>query len=92
MFNSFIYIAGHSTTAINKSILAITAPVFIVIFSRIFLKEKISLRKVLGIAILYGGIFASLFLGEEIRLYHFFCIIVIVSGILLTTFEKKSGS
>lgn len=55
MFNSFIYIAGHSTTAINMSMIAITAPVFIVIFSRIFLKEKISLRKVLGIGIVFSG-------------------------------------
>lgn len=55
LFNTFIYIAGHSTSAINMSMIAITAPVFIVIFSRIFLKEKISFHKILGIVIVFSG-------------------------------------
>jgi drug/metabolite transporter (DMT)-like permease len=55
LFNTFIYIAGHSTTAINMSMIAITAPVFIVILSRIFLKESISFHKIMGIVIVFSG-------------------------------------
>lgn len=55
LFNTFIYLAGHSTSAINMSMIAITAPVFIVVFSRIFLKDKISIRQILGIFIVFIG-------------------------------------
>jgi len=36
IFNTLIYFAGHTTTAINLSLISITFPVFIVILSRIF--------------------------------------------------------
>jgi len=56
LFNTLIYIAGHSTEAINLSLIAITTPVFIIIFSRIFYKEKISLLSISGITLTLSGV------------------------------------
>jgi len=56
LFNTLIYIAGHSTEAINLSLIAITTPVFILIFSRIFFKEKIHFLNITGIALTLSGI------------------------------------
>ncbi len=56
LFNTLVYIAGHSTDAINLSLIAITTPVFIIIFSRIFYKEKISLISISGIALTLSGV------------------------------------
>lgn len=56
LFNTLIYIAGHSTEAINLSLIAITAPVFIIIFNRIFFKEKIHFLNIAGIALTLAGV------------------------------------
>jgi drug/metabolite transporter (DMT)-like permease len=43
MFNTFVYIAGHYSTAINMALLGTcSSPVMSVIFARIFLKERIT--------------------------------------------------
>jgi drug/metabolite transporter (DMT)-like permease len=44
IFNTLIYFAGHTTTAINLSLISITFPVFIVILSRIFFRESITVN------------------------------------------------
>ncbi|HNX22414.1 MAG TPA: DMT family transporter [Spirochaetota bacterium] len=56
LFNTLVYIAGHSTEAINLSLIAITTPVFIIIFSWIFFKEKIHFLNFTGIAVTLSGI------------------------------------
>lgn len=56
VFNTLIYLAGHTTTAINLSLISITFPIFIIIFSRIFLKEKITLNKAIGIVLVVFGV------------------------------------
>jgi len=56
LFNTLIYIAGHSTEAINLSLIAITAPVFIIIFNRIFFKEKIHFLNIAGITLTLAGV------------------------------------
>lgn len=55
-FNTLIYIAGHTTTATNLSLIAITFPIFILILSRIVFKEAITSRKVLGIMLVTIGV------------------------------------
>jgi len=54
--NTLIYLAGHTTTAINLSLIAITFPVFIVILSKIFFKEKITILKGVGIILVLTGV------------------------------------
>lgn len=56
IFNALVYIAGHTTEAINLSLIAITTPVFIIVFNRIILKEKIHFINILGITLTLSGI------------------------------------
>jgi len=56
IFNTLIYLAGHTTTAINLSLISITFPVFIVILSRIFFCELITANKGVGIIIVATGV------------------------------------
>ncbi len=56
LFNTLIYIAGHSTTAINLSLIAISTPVFIILISHFLLKEKTSIAGWLGVAVTITGV------------------------------------
>ena len=56
LFNTLVYIAGHSTEAINLSLIAITSPVFIIILSLIFYNEKINFLNTLGIVLTLSGV------------------------------------
>jgi len=57
LFNTFIYVAGRYSTAINLAILGTTvAPVLVVVFAWAFLKEKLSFNQLGGMAICIGGI------------------------------------
>ncbi len=55
-FNTLIYLAGHTTTALNLSLISITFPVFIVILSRLFFGEKITINKGIGILLVATGV------------------------------------
>ena len=55
-FNTLIYLAGHTTTALNLSLISITFPVFIVILSRLFFGEQITINKGLGIILVATGV------------------------------------
>ena len=55
-FNTFIYIAGHTTTAMNLSLIAITFPIFIMIFSRILYQESLSVKKGIGVFLVLAGV------------------------------------
>ena len=56
IFNTLIYVAGHTTTAVNLSLISITFPVFIVILSRLFFGESITLNKGVGIVLVLTGV------------------------------------
>ncbi len=56
IFNTLIYFAGHTTTAINLSLISITFPIFIVILSRVFFGELITVRKGIGIILVAAGV------------------------------------
>lgn len=56
VFNTLIYIAGHSTTAINLALIAISFPVFVILLLRIFYREKIGLVRAGGILTVIGGV------------------------------------
>lgn len=55
-FNTFIYVAGHTTSAMNLSLIAITFPIFIMILSRILFHEALSLKKGGGILLVLTGV------------------------------------
>ena len=55
-FNTLIYYAGHTTTAMNLSLIAISFPIFILIFSRILYKELLTVKKGIGIVFVLTGV------------------------------------
>lgn len=57
LFNTFIYVAGHFSSATNLAIIGTTvAPIFVLMFSFLFLKEKVSVYQVIGMLVCIAGI------------------------------------
>ena len=67
-FNSFYYIAAHDTIAINLGLVQGTMPAFIIIISRIWLKEKINIPQLIGVIITF---FSVLLVVSSGNLYAF---------------------
>jgi drug/metabolite transporter (DMT)-like permease len=66
VFNTLIYIAGHTTQAMNLALIATSSPIFIVLMSRLFYGELISLRRATGIMIVVFG-FVLLITGGSLQ-------------------------
>jgi drug/metabolite transporter (DMT)-like permease len=72
MFNTFVYIAGHYSTAINMALLGTcSSPVMSVILARIFLKERISFLRIAGMSLCIIGILLLLSKGNFETLLNF---------------------
>jgi drug/metabolite transporter (DMT)-like permease len=72
LFNTFIYVGGHYSTAINLALIGTTSsPVFSFILSAIFLKEYIPPRRITGLLICLAGILVLLSKGSWQTLMHF---------------------
>ena len=72
IFNTFIYIAGHYTSAINLALIGTTsAPVFATFLAAIFLKEKVDAFRISGIVICIAGILFLLARGDLRNLQQF---------------------
>lgn len=56
IFNTLVYYAGQTTTAINLSLISITCPLFIVVLSRLIFKELITRYKTIGIILVGMGV------------------------------------
>lgn len=71
LFNTFIYVGGHYTSAINLALIGTTSsPIMSIILARIFLKEKIGPFKIAGILICITGILFLLTKGKFSNLLH----------------------
>ena len=58
LFNTFVYIGAHYTSAINLALIGTTSsPIMSIIFARIFLKEKIGWMKLAGLILCVTGVF-----------------------------------
>ena len=64
LFNTLIYIASHSTTAINLSLIAITFPAFIILLSRILYHELLTVNKAIGVFLVTLGIITLMTKGD----------------------------
>ena len=64
LFNVLFYVAAQTTTALNLSLISISFPVFIIIFSRIFFMERVSIKRIIGIILVISGIIVLLFKGS----------------------------
>jgi drug/metabolite transporter (DMT)-like permease len=58
LFNTLVYVSARTTDAVNMALFASTTPVFVVILARIFLKERISLLRWIGLAVAIAGMLA----------------------------------
>lgn len=74
LYNTFLYVAGHYTPAINLALIATTtSPIMAIILAAVFLKEKISLLRLAGLITCITGILLLLSRGSLERLlgFHF---------------------
>jgi drug/metabolite transporter (DMT)-like permease len=72
LFNTFVYIGAHYTSAINLALIGTTSsPIMSVLFARIFLKEKISRLKALGMILCVIGVLILLSKGDFNKLVNF---------------------
>lgn len=72
IFNTFIYLAGHYTKAINLALIGTTgAPIIATILAAIFLKEILTFFRVIGMIICIVGILVLLSQGSWERLSNF---------------------
>ncbi|MFT3702795.1 MAG: DMT family transporter [Agriterribacter sp.] len=72
LFNMFVYIGGHYTTAINLALIGTTSsPIIAVVLARIFLKEEISWQKIVGMFICLLGVIFLISKGDINNLLHF---------------------
>lgn len=55
LFNTLVYISARTTDTVNMALFATTTPIFVVILARIFLGEKISLFRAIGLIIAISG-------------------------------------
>ena len=70
IFNTLIYFAGHKTTAMNLSLIAITFPIFIIILSRILYKELLTVKKGIGITLVLIGVLFLITKGDMATLLN----------------------
>ncbi|MDX2480480.1 MAG: DMT family transporter [Desulfuromusa sp.] len=64
VFNTLIYIAGHTTSALNLSLISITFPIFIILLMRIFYRELITVKKRIGVSLVAAGVVVLITQGD----------------------------
>ncbi|TDO28109.1 DMT family transporter [Sediminibacterium goheungense] len=72
LFNTFVYVAGHYTSAINMALIGTTSsPIFATVMAIIFLKERLNIFRITGILICIAGIILLLSQGSWEKLASF---------------------
>lgn len=72
LFNTFVYIAGHHTTAINMALIGTTSsPIFATAMAAVFLKERLGFFRIIGMLICISGIVLLISKGSWDVLKHF---------------------
>lgn len=56
LFNTLVYIAGHTSSALNMSLIATTSPLFVVVLGRVLFGEPITPRRILGLGTATFGV------------------------------------
>lgn len=72
LFNTFVYVGGKYSSATNLALIGTTAaPVFVLLISAIFLKQKISVNQIIGTILCIAGIVILISKGTLSGLGHF---------------------
>jgi drug/metabolite transporter (DMT)-like permease len=61
---SIPFLAGETTTVTNMGIIYTSSPIFIILISSIFFKEKINFIKIIGLVSCLTGVFAIIIKGN----------------------------
>ncbi len=69
--NAFFYKAGSTTSSINMVLFVPSAPILIMVLSRIYCGEAITARRMLGLGIILVGLFSLISRGEWENLLNF---------------------
>jgi drug/metabolite transporter (DMT)-like permease len=65
LFNTFVYIGAHYTTAINLALIGTTSsPIMSILFARIFLREPVGWMKLIGLIFCVIGVLFLLSAGQ----------------------------
>ena len=71
LFNTFVYVGAHYTSAINLALIGTTSsPIMSVLFARLFLKEKVGWMKFAGMVVCIIGVLFLLSKGNFRNLVH----------------------
>ena len=68
---AFPFLAGKTTTITNMGIIYTSSPIFIILISSIFFKEKINFLKIIGLISCLIGVFTIIIKGELSLLINF---------------------
>ncbi|MDE5878746.1 MAG: DMT family transporter [Desulfovibrio sp.] len=68
LMNTLIYKAGQTTTSLNMALLVPTAPIVILVFSRLLYGEPITARRLAGVLLVLGGVCLLVSRGDLSRL------------------------
>jgi drug/metabolite transporter (DMT)-like permease len=74
LFNTFVYYAGHHSPAINLALIGTTSsPVFSIVLAAIFLRERITPLRIIGLLLCISGIIYLIAQGswEKLKAFHF---------------------
>ena len=67
---AFPFLAGKTTTIINMGIIYSSSPIFIILISTIFFKEKINLIRICGVLICMAGVITIIIKGSIFLLFQ----------------------
>ena len=67
---AFPFLAGQTTTITNMGIIYTSSPIFIILISGLFFKEKINFLKIIGLLICLIGVFVIIIKGDLILLIN----------------------
>jgi drug/metabolite transporter (DMT)-like permease len=72
LFNTFVYVGGRYSTATNLALIGTTAaPIFVLLISGLFLKQRISVNQIIGTILCVAGIVILISKGAISGLQHF---------------------
>lgn len=70
IFNLFVYLGLHTTTASNGQLLNSAIPVLIILFSALFLRQRLEVPQILGLLLSCFGVLVIVLHGELSRLFR----------------------
>jgi drug/metabolite transporter (DMT)-like permease len=68
--NTVVYVAAATSTALNLSLIAICSPIFTILFARLFLRDTLSIRRIIGLITATSGVVFLITEGQHSRLAH----------------------